>query len=205
MTPFPLSDVTYVCAPIDRMVARLLMSIVLLSQTVAQGPAVVAAKLDTREKQLENLYATYWRTEYKIAMGEPNSRRDRFKKQFVPLSPMILFSKISAARFFPPAPEDTAQAVSCRTRPRKHLSGTETLILARRLSSKKDTAQARLAEKIQGWSALAGRDALAEHLSTLLRGFFPGQFRKRWLPFLRVWLALLLFCLTYFCPSRPQD
>jgi hypothetical protein len=70
MTPFPLSDVTYICAPIDRMVARLLMSLVLLSPTVVQGPAVVAAKLDTREKQLENLYANYWRTEYKIAMGE---------------------------------------------------------------------------------------------------------------------------------------
>ena len=52
------------------MVARLLMSLVLLSVTVAENPAVVAAQLDVREKQLENLYAEYWRTEYKIAMGE---------------------------------------------------------------------------------------------------------------------------------------
>jgi len=52
------------------MVARLLMSLVLLSATVAENPAVVAAQLDGREKQLENLYADYWRTEYKIAMGE---------------------------------------------------------------------------------------------------------------------------------------
>jgi len=52
------------------MLARLLMSLVLLSPTVAQGPAVVAAKLDTCEKQLENLYADYWRLEYKIAMGD---------------------------------------------------------------------------------------------------------------------------------------
>jgi hypothetical protein len=52
------------------MVARLLMSLLLLSPTVAQGPAVVATKLDAREKQLENLYADYWRTEYKIAQGE---------------------------------------------------------------------------------------------------------------------------------------
>jgi hypothetical protein len=52
------------------MVARLLTSLVLLlSPTVAHGPAVVAAKLDTHEKRLENLYADYWRTEYKIAMG----------------------------------------------------------------------------------------------------------------------------------------
>jgi hypothetical protein len=52
------------------MVPRLLMSLVLLSATVAQNPAVVAARLDRRETQLENLYADYWRTEYKIAMGE---------------------------------------------------------------------------------------------------------------------------------------
>jgi hypothetical protein len=52
------------------MVVRLLMSLVLLSATVAENPAVVAAQLDGREKQLENLYADYWRTEYKIAMGE---------------------------------------------------------------------------------------------------------------------------------------
>jgi len=52
------------------MVARLLMSLVLLSVTVAENPAVVAAQLGDREKQLENLYAEYWRTEYKIAMGE---------------------------------------------------------------------------------------------------------------------------------------
>ena len=52
------------------MVARLLMSLVLLSATVAENRAVVAAQLDDREKQLENLYADYWRTEYKIAMGE---------------------------------------------------------------------------------------------------------------------------------------
>jgi peptidyl-dipeptidase A len=52
------------------MVARLLISIVLLSTNVAENPAVVAAQLDGREKQLESLYADYWRTEYKIAMGE---------------------------------------------------------------------------------------------------------------------------------------
>lgn len=48
------------------------MSLVLLSATVAEKPAVVAAQLDGREKQLENLYADYWRTEYKIARGEHN-------------------------------------------------------------------------------------------------------------------------------------
>jgi len=54
------------------MVACLLMSLVLLSATVAENPAVVADQLDGREKQLENLYADYWRTEYQIAMGKHN-------------------------------------------------------------------------------------------------------------------------------------
>ena len=52
------------------MVAQLLMSIVLLSATAAENPAVVAVRLNGREQQLENLYADYWRTEYKIAMGD---------------------------------------------------------------------------------------------------------------------------------------
>jgi Peptidase family M3 len=52
--------------------AQVLICLLLLSANVAENPAVVAAQLDGREKQLENLYADYWRTEYKIAMGEPN-------------------------------------------------------------------------------------------------------------------------------------
>jgi len=52
------------------MVSRVLVSLILFSATMAENPAVVAAQLDDREKQLENLYADYWRTEYKIAMGE---------------------------------------------------------------------------------------------------------------------------------------
>lgn len=67
---FPIPVVPYIRAPIKRMVARLLMSLVLLWATVAENPAVVADQLDGREKQLENLYASYWRTEYQIALGE---------------------------------------------------------------------------------------------------------------------------------------
>jgi len=52
--------------------ARILLCLLLLSANPAQNPAAVAARLDDREKQLENLYADYWRTEFKIAMGEPN-------------------------------------------------------------------------------------------------------------------------------------
>ena len=52
--------------------ARVLMCLLLLSSNVAENPTRVAAQLDGREQQLENLYADYWRTEYNIAMGEPN-------------------------------------------------------------------------------------------------------------------------------------
>jgi hypothetical protein len=54
------------------MSAWVLMCLLLLSANVAENHAGVAANLDTREKQLESLYAEYWRTEYKIAMGEHN-------------------------------------------------------------------------------------------------------------------------------------
>ena len=48
------------------------MCLVLLSANVADSHTGVAAGLDAREKRLESLYADYWRTEYKIAMGEQN-------------------------------------------------------------------------------------------------------------------------------------
>lgn len=53
------------------MIAGLLVCLLVLSYpTDAPNAAAVAAQLDTREQQLENLYADYWRTEYKIALGE---------------------------------------------------------------------------------------------------------------------------------------
>ena len=54
------------------MSAWVLMCLVLLSANVADSHPGVAAALDAREKRLESLYADYWRTEYKIAMGEQN-------------------------------------------------------------------------------------------------------------------------------------
>jgi len=54
------------------MSAWVLMCLVLLSANVAENHARVAANRDAREKRLESLYADYWRTEYKIAMGEHN-------------------------------------------------------------------------------------------------------------------------------------
>jgi hypothetical protein len=43
-----------------------------LAATAGASSADVAAQLDAREKQLESLYADYWRAEYKIALGDRN-------------------------------------------------------------------------------------------------------------------------------------
>jgi len=52
------------------MIARIFVCLLLLSAAPGQDSSVVANQLDAKEKQLENLYADYWRTEYRIAMGE---------------------------------------------------------------------------------------------------------------------------------------
>ena len=49
----------------------ILLGLALLSANVVPNRAGVATQLDARERQLEGLYADYWRTEYKIAMGAP--------------------------------------------------------------------------------------------------------------------------------------
>ncbi len=50
----------------------ILIGLMMLPANVARHRALVASELDAREKQLESLYADYWRTEYKIAMGGQN-------------------------------------------------------------------------------------------------------------------------------------
>jgi hypothetical protein len=47
-----------------------LLLLVTLSSAAAQSLQPVAAQLDAREKQLEALYADYWRSEYKKALGD---------------------------------------------------------------------------------------------------------------------------------------
>ena len=47
-----------------------LLLLVSISSAAAQSKESVAAQLDAKEKQLEELYADYWRTEYKKALGD---------------------------------------------------------------------------------------------------------------------------------------
>ena len=52
-----------------RYCSALLTLLVWVCPLAAQKQEFVAARLDAKEKQLESLYADYWRTEYKIALG----------------------------------------------------------------------------------------------------------------------------------------
>src|SRR6266481_8772636 len=47
-----------------------LLLLVMVSSAVAQSKEATAAQLDGKERQLEDLYADYWRTEYKKALGD---------------------------------------------------------------------------------------------------------------------------------------
>ena len=50
---------------------RIFLALLLtVSSATAQSKETTAAQLDAKEKQLEELYADYWRTEYKEALGD---------------------------------------------------------------------------------------------------------------------------------------
>ena len=66
-----------------------------------------------REKQLENLYADYWRTEYKIAMGEHKLSSRPIQEEIRTVFSDDSFSpRPRPHEFSDRAPEGTAQAVS---------------------------------------------------------------------------------------------
>lgn len=50
-----------------------LLLLLTVSSAAAQSKEPIAAQLDAKEKQLEDLYAEYWRTEYKKALGDPQA------------------------------------------------------------------------------------------------------------------------------------
>lgn len=52
-----------------RLWPRLLAFLALFCPLAVQAQNSIVARLDAKEKQLENLYAEYWRTEYQIAVG----------------------------------------------------------------------------------------------------------------------------------------
>jgi hypothetical protein len=53
-----------------RMLLRLLLALSLFVSNGVADSSAIASQLDTHEAKLESLYADYWRTEYKIALGD---------------------------------------------------------------------------------------------------------------------------------------
>ena len=53
---------------LDRLFLLLLVTV---TSAAAQSKELIAAQLDAKEKQLEDLYADYWRAEYKKALSDP--------------------------------------------------------------------------------------------------------------------------------------
>ena len=72
----------------------------------AQINAPAANKLDDKEKQLENLYADYWRAEYKIALGDQQLSsgpiQDRIRAIISDVSDDPFLADLKAARFSDP-------------------------------------------------------------------------------------------------------
>jgi hypothetical protein len=58
------------CNEIMRSAGVFLLLLVFVSFAAAQSMEATAGQLDAKEKQLEALYADYWRTEYKKALGD---------------------------------------------------------------------------------------------------------------------------------------
>jgi hypothetical protein len=56
-----------------RLARVFLLLLLTVSSAAAQSKEPIAPQLDAKEKQLEDLYAEYWRTEYKKALGDPQA------------------------------------------------------------------------------------------------------------------------------------
>jgi hypothetical protein len=78
----------------------LLLPLVAFSLAAAQSTEHTASLLDAKEKQLEDLYADYWRTEYKKALGDPQASsapiEERIRGVF---NDEALFSSLKASSF----------------------------------------------------------------------------------------------------------
>jgi hypothetical protein len=66
-----MPPISLLCCNLRMRSGRLfLLLLITVSSTAAQSTQPAAAQLDAKEKQLEDLYADYWRSEYKKALGD---------------------------------------------------------------------------------------------------------------------------------------
>ncbi|MBZ5705252.1 MAG: hypothetical protein LAN63_07860 [Acidobacteriia bacterium] len=77
--------------------------LVLLCPLAAETQPGIAAQLDAKEKQLEDLYAQYWHTEYKIALGDESLSSRPIQDQIrAVVSDDQFLHDLTAARFRAP-------------------------------------------------------------------------------------------------------
>src|SRR5919201_3885482 len=82
---------------------NLLVVAVLVFLSSAGFTAEVKTELDSKEKHLEQLYAEYWRTEYRIAEGEKNvSSLDVQKRIREVVADDKFLARLKSARFTDP-------------------------------------------------------------------------------------------------------
>jgi len=75
----------------------------LLAAVTARAADSVEARLNAKEKELEQLYAEYWRTDYRIALGEKNLSILPVKKRIrAVVSDRIFFRRLQGAHFSNP-------------------------------------------------------------------------------------------------------
>ena len=83
--------------------ARLAIALLLLLPVMAHAADSVEARLSAKEEKLEQLYAQYWRTDYRIALGEKNLSILPLKQRIRALvSDPAFFRQLQAAKFSDP-------------------------------------------------------------------------------------------------------
>jgi hypothetical protein len=82
---------------------RLAVALLLLLPVTARAADSIEARLSAKEEKLEQLYAEYWRTDYRIALGEKNLSILPLKQRIRALvSDPIFFRRLQAAKFSDP-------------------------------------------------------------------------------------------------------
>lgn len=77
--------------------------LLLVAAVPARAGETVAARLSAKEEQLEQLYAEYWRTDYRVALGEKNLSTLPVKQRIrAVVSDPVFFHQLQAAKFTEP-------------------------------------------------------------------------------------------------------
>ena len=96
-----MPPISLLCCNLRMRPGRLfLLLLMTVSSTAAQSTQPAAAQLDAKEKQLEDLYADYWRSEYKKALGDQQASSAHVEEQIRGVfKDDAFFTSLKAAHF----------------------------------------------------------------------------------------------------------